>query len=56
MTPPPLDKKLGTIRIKKSNFCVKGIKMDSGVSHLTILHVRVLINPKKNSNQDKKQE
>ena len=27
---------------------VKWMEMDSGVSHLTIVHVRVLINPKEN--------
>jgi len=39
---PPLGEKLGTIGyFKKYILGVKGIEMDSGVSHLTIVHVRV---------------
>ena len=48
---PPLGKKLGTIRFfKKQILCVIGKEMDFGVTNLNIVHVRVLINPKKNLN------
>ena len=40
--PTPLGKKLGTIGyFKKQILGVKGMEMDSGVSHLTIVHVSV---------------
>ena len=45
ITPP--GEKLRTIGyFKKKVLGVKGMKMDSGVSYLTIVHVRVYINPK----------
>ena len=46
--PPPSAKSWEQLDFFKSKFLgVIGIEMDSGVSHLTIVHVRILINPKK---------
>ena len=48
--PPPLVEKLGTIvYFKKQMLGIKGMEMDSGVSHLTIVHSRVYFNPKTNN-------
>ena len=48
MTPPPSAKSWEQSEFKNQIFCDKGIEMDSVVSHFTIVHVRVLINPKTN--------
>ena len=45
MTPPPLAKSWEQFGFFKMQM---GMEMDSSVSHLTIVHVRVLIPPKKN--------
>ena len=43
---PPLVKNWEQLDIlKKQILGVKGMEMDSGVSHLTVMHVRVKINP-----------